>query len=112
MKILFTAEGIEWNSPVDPRFGRSKFFFIYNEETKTIETYDNRAIADEAHGAGPKTAQKMAEYKVDIVITGNGPGGNAATVIQQLGTKVYAGAGDMTIKEAYDAYKKDDLKRC
>ncbi|MDP8203370.1 MAG: NifB/NifX family molybdenum-iron cluster-binding protein, partial [Candidatus Tenebribacter mawsonii] len=86
------------------------FFFIYDEETKEIETYDNRAISNEAHGAGPKTAQKMAEFGVSVLITGNGPGGNAAAVVTQTGTKVFVGAGDMTVKEAYDAYKAGELK--
>ncbi|MDP8204194.1 MAG: NifB/NifX family molybdenum-iron cluster-binding protein, partial [Candidatus Tenebribacter mawsonii] len=66
MKILLTAKGTEWDSKMDPRFGRTEFFFIYDEETKEIETYDNRAISNEAHGAGPKTAQKMAEFGVSV----------------------------------------------
>jgi predicted Fe-Mo cluster-binding NifX family protein len=110
MKILFTSRGTEWDSKVDPRFGRTEFFFIYDEETEKVETYDNRAIANEAHGAGPKTAQKMSEFNVNMLITGNGPGGNAGTVIKQTGIKVFAGAGGMTVKEAYEAYKNGELK--
>ena len=110
MKILFTAKGTEWDSQMDPRFGRTEFFFIFDEETENIEIYDNRAIANEAHGAGPKTAQKMSEYNIDVLITGNGPGGNAATVVKQIGTKVFVGAGGMSVKEAYDAYKNGELK--
>jgi len=110
MKILLTAKGTEWDSKIDSRFGRTEFFFIYDEETEKVETYDNRAIANEAHGAGPRTAQKMAEYGVNVMITGNGPGGNAAVVVKQLGTKVFVGAGEMTVKEAYDAYKKGELR--
>lgn len=111
MKILFTAKGTEWDSKMDPRFGRTEYFFIYDEETKKIETYDNREIANVAHGAGPKTAQKMSEYKINALITGNGPGGNAAAVVNQMNIKVYVGAGDMTIKEAYEAYKNGDLQK-
>ncbi len=110
MKILLTAKGTNWDSKMDPRFGRTEFFFIYDEETDAIETYDNRAIADEAHGAGPKTAQKMTEYNVNVLITGNGPGGNADAVVKRAGTKVYVGAGDMTVKEAYEAYKNGELR--
>ncbi len=109
MKIIFTAKGTEWDSPMDPRFGRTEYFFIYDEDSKKIETYDNRAIENEAHGAGPKTAQKLAEYEADILITGNGPGGNAAAVLQQVGIKVVTGAGDMTVKEAYEAFKNGTL---
>jgi len=111
MKILLTAKGKNWDSKMDPRFGRTEFFFIYDEETENIEIYDNRAIANEAHGAGPKTAQKMSQYDVNILITGNGPGGNAASVVEHTGTKVFIGAGEMTVKEAYEAYKNGTLKK-
>lgn len=110
MRILLTTKGTEWDSKMDPRFGRTEFFFIYDEETEKVETYDNRAIANEAHGAGPKTAQKMSEYNIDIFITGNGPGGNAASVVKQTSIKIFVGAGEMTVKEAYDAYKNGELK--
>ncbi len=110
MKIVFTSKGTEWDSPMDPRFGRTEFFFVYDEDSDKIETYDNRAIEAEAHGAGPKTAQKLAEYNADLLITGNGPGGNAAAVLDQLGIKIITGAGDMTVREAYEAFKRGDLK--
>ena len=110
MKILFTAKGSDWDSKMDPRFGRTEYFFIYDEENEKIETFDNKAIENDAHGAGPKTAQKMAEFGTNVLITGNGPGGNANTVIKELGIKVFVGAGEMTIKEAYEAYKNNQLK--
>jgi len=110
MKILFTAKGVNWDSKIDPRFGRTEYFFIYDEENDKIETFDNKSIENDAHGAGPKTAQKMTEFGVNVLITGNGPGGNANTVIKQLGIKVYVGAGEKTIKEAYEAYKNNQLK--
>ena len=104
MRILFTAKGIDWDSDIDPRFGRTEFFFIYDEENEAVETMDNREIMNQAHGAGPKTAQQLFEYKIDALITGNGPGGNAMSVIEQTGVKVYTGAGGMTVKEAYQAF--------
>jgi len=109
MKIIFTAKGTEWESAIDPRFGRTEYFFIYNEDTDSVETYDNRSIENEAHGAGPKTSQKLAEYGADVLITGNGPGGNAASVLQQVGIKIITGAGEMTVKEAYEAFKSGTL---
>ena len=82
----------------------------YDEETEQVEIFDNRAIANEAHGAGPRTAQKMSEYNINILITGNGPGGNAAAVIDQMGIKVITGASEVTVEEAYEAYKSGKLK--
>jgi predicted Fe-Mo cluster-binding NifX family protein len=111
MKIVFTSKGTEWSSKVDPRFGRTDYFFVYNEESGEITSVDNRAIAETAHGAGPQTAQKLFELKPDVLITGNGPGGNAARVLAQGNLKIYVGAGEMTVKAAYEAYQNGTLKK-
>lgn len=111
MKIAFTTKGINWGSKMDARFGRTSYFVIYDESSKELVSIDNTDSGNEAHGAGPKTAQRLAEYKADILITGNGPGGNAATVLQKAGVDCYIGAGDMTVKEAYDAFKKGSLQK-
>lgn len=111
MKIAFTAKGKKWDSAIDPRFGRTEFFFIYDEEKDQISSIDNTSISEVAHGAGPQTAQKLFESKPDILITGNGPGGNAASILERANLTIYTGAGKMTIQEAYDAYKKGDLKK-
>ena len=111
MKIVFTAKGTDMDAAMDPRFGRTEYFVIYDEDTKSVESFDNRAIEGEAHGAGPKTAQKLAEYGAEVLITGNGPGGNAGTALKATGTEVFVGAGDMTVTEAYEAYKAGSLKK-
>ena len=59
MKIAFTAKGTEWSSMMDPRFGRTEFILIYDEEKEELTNYDNRAIESIAHGAGPQIAQKL-----------------------------------------------------
>jgi len=46
-----------------------------------------------------------------FLITGNGPGGNAASVMNKTGITTYVGAGEMTVKEAYDAFSKGELKK-
>ena len=111
MRIVFTTKGTEWDSQMDPRFGRTEYFVVYDEEKDELSSVSNKEVENEAHGAGPKAAQKLAGLKAKVVITGNGPGGNAATVLQKLGTECYVGAGEMTIKQAYDAYKKGELNK-
>ncbi len=96
---------------MDPRFGRTEYFLIYDDEKDELSHYDNRDSANDAHGAGPKTAQKLFEFSPNILITGNGPGGNAATVLEKTGVKIFIGAGEMTVKEAYEAFKGDTLKK-
>ena len=111
MKIAFTTKGTEWDSKMDARFGRAEYFMVFDEDSKTLTTVNNKDVENEAHGAGPKAAQKLAEIKANILITGNGPGGNAATVLQKLGTTCYIGAGDLTMQEAYDSFRKGELKK-
>ncbi|MDA3886603.1 MAG: dinitrogenase iron-molybdenum cofactor biosynthesis protein [Candidatus Delongbacteria bacterium] len=109
MKIAFTTKGTEWDSQMDPRFGRAEWIVVYDEETEKISTIDNSDVAGEAHGAGPRTAQRLFELEPDVLITGNGPGGNAGTVLKEAGIVSYIGAGDMTVKEAFEAFKKNEL---
>ena len=110
MKIAFTTKGTEWESDMDPRFGRTEFILVYDDEKDEFTSFDNREIENEAHGAGPKTSQKLFEMGANVLITGNGPGGNAASVIEKAGIKCYIGTGEMSVKEAYEAYKNNNLK--
>ncbi len=109
MKIAFTTKGTDWDSMMDPRFGRTEFLLVYDEEKNELIHFDNRAIDDVAHGAGPKTSQKLFELGAEVLITGNGPGGNAATVLEKAGVKVFTGAGEKTVSQALAAYKKNAL---
>ncbi len=110
MNIVFTTRGTEWDSEMDPRFGRTRYFFAFDDGTEEVRTVDNSAVDQEAHGAGPRTAQKLTELGANVLITGNGPGGNAAAVLKATGIEIYVGAGEMTVKEALEAYRKGDLK--
>jgi len=111
MKIAFTTTGNTMDSIIDPRFGRTSYILIYNTENKEITTYDNRAIEQEAHGAGPKTSQKLFELGANVLITGNGPGGNAAEVLQKAEVEIYIGAENLTANEAFEAYKNNCLTK-
>lgn len=111
MKIGFTSKGTSWDSKMDPRFGRTEFILVYDEEKDELTNMDNRAVAEEAHGAGPQTAKVLFDMGAKVLITGNGPGGNAATILEKTGITSHIGAGDMTVKEAYESYKKGDLKK-
>lgn len=110
MKIAFTAKGTDWDSPMDPRFGRTEYFLIYDEEKDELKAIDNREIDAVAHGAGTKTAGMLYDLHPDVLITGNGPGNNAAIALKQSSVKIYVGAGEMTVKSAYEAFKKEELK--
>jgi predicted Fe-Mo cluster-binding NifX family protein len=109
MKIAFTTSGPTMESEIDPRFGRTSYILIYNSESNDFTIFDNRSIDKEAHGAGPKTSQKIFELGAEVLITGNGPGGNAANVLKSASVEIFIGAENMTVKEALDAYQNKRL---
>jgi len=111
MKIAFTAKGTQWDSEMDPRFGRTEYLVIYDDDRDELTSFDNRETAQEAHGVGPKTAQKISELGPEVIITGNGPGGNALRLIDKLDIEVYTGAFNMTVKEAYEAFRNNSLNK-
>jgi len=111
MKIAFTSKGRDWDSQIDPRFGRTEYILVYDQLKDSIESYDNTETASMEHGVGPKTAQKFFDLKVNKVITGNGPGDNAANVLDISGIEVFTGAEGMTVKEAWLAFSNNKLKK-
>jgi predicted Fe-Mo cluster-binding NifX family protein len=110
MKIAFTAKGTEWDSMMDPRFGRTQFILIYDDHNQILTSFNNSAVEHEAHGAGTATAQKIFELSPDVLITGNGPGSHAVQALKQINMRIFTEAHNMTIKQAFEKYKNGELK--
>lgn len=111
MKIAFTAKGTDWEAKIDPRFGRAEYLLLFDEQSEQLSNFDNRDINYVAHGAGPKTAQKLFELSPQVLITGNGPGGNALNILKKFNLKIFIGADGMTIRDAYKAYTNKQLQQ-
>jgi len=71
MKIAITSQGDTLDSAVDPRFGRAKYFIIFNTITKTFAVENNSQNLNAAQGAGIQAAQNVIETGVELVITGH-----------------------------------------
>ena len=110
MKIAFTATGKDWDAMIDPRFGRTEYIVVYDDATDELLVMDNSAVKNEAHGAGTATSQKIFELNPDVLITGNGPGDNAATALGKMNMKIFVGAQDLTLKQALEQYRNGELK--
>ncbi len=110
MKIAFTSEGTTWDSLIDPRFGRTENIVLYNEENEEFTVFDNSAVKNDAHGAGTATAQKIFELQPDVLITGNGPGENAAKALKYIKMRIFAEANNLTLRQAYNNYLNGNLK--
>lgn len=110
MKIVFTTKGNNWDSMMDPRFGRSEMFLVYDDEADTLEEVSNSETLDMQHGVGMQTSKKMINLKADVVLTGNGAGGNALEILKNTGIKLYTGVEGMSVKKAFNEYKNGNLK--
>jgi len=111
MKIVFTTKGNSWDSAIDPRFGRAEMFLVFDDENDNLEVIDNSATESMEHGVGGQSSKKMITVKADVVITGNGAGEKALKILKTTGIEFYTGAGEMSVKEAYEAYKADRLDK-
>ena len=107
MKIAISSTGPDLDAPVDPRFGRCRFFVVVDLSTEEFEAVDNQA-AEMSGGAGIQAAQMVINLDIDAVITGSlGP--NAADTLRIAGVKAYLGAST-TVREALRQYKAGRLR--
>jgi predicted Fe-Mo cluster-binding NifX family protein len=109
MKIVLSATGGSWNDSVDPRLGRAQGLAIYDEQSKELSYISNADGASAEHGAGLQVAKLILDSHADVIITGNGPGSKAGELLAKSNIKIYVGAGDMSLEDAYNAYKNEKL---
>lgn len=109
MRIAVTAQGEELSAPVDPRFGRAKFFVIVDTETGAFSAADNTQNLNAAQGAGIQAGRNVVELGVKAVITGH-VGPKAFTTLQAGGVAVYTGATG-TVADAAEQFKAGKLKQ-
>jgi len=108
MIVAISSEGNDLNSNVDPRFGRAKYFVIYNTETDNYSVIDNKQNINASQGAGIQAAQNVANQNVAIVISGNlGP--KAYDTLTSAGIKTVHWSNG-TVKEAIELIKEDKLQ--
>jgi len=109
MKIVFTSTGKDWDSPVDSVFGKAEGYILYQEEKDKLSWFSNAVNRNTGHGAGIHAGQNVASLGADMVITGGKVGPKASDVLKKAGIKIYIGAGNQTVKEAFSAYKNGEL---
>lgn len=107
MITAITSEGDTTDSQVDPRFGRAKFFLIYNDVFGKWESIDNKQNFQAAQGAGIQAATTITNKNCTILITGHcGP--KAFRALTAAGIDIYL-CDSGTVKEALDKFYKCEL---
>jgi len=105
MKVVVSAQGIDLNSFIDPRFGRCRYFLFIDTDTMRVEAVPN-AAREAAGGAGIQSAQFVVDKGVQAVITGT-VGPNADEVLKRANIPVYRSAG--TVSVVIDKFKAGKL---
>lgn len=106
MKICITSTGDKKDSLADLRFGRCKYFAIYDDEAKEFEFVLNPGVSSQ-QGSGITSAQKIIDIGVKAVVTGN-VGPNAMRLLNASEVKVYSYKGQ-TVEAALKSYNHKDL---
>lgn len=108
MKVLITSQGRELTSSVDQRFGRAKWYVLYDTETEKVNAFENIQNMRAMQGAGIQAAENVARLGADCVLTGHcGP--KAFRALSAADIKVFVGAGG-TVAEAVESFKSGELK--
>jgi predicted Fe-Mo cluster-binding NifX family protein len=108
MKIVITAEGPNMESPIDPRFGRAKYFLLIDSETGSSTAHDNAQNLNAAQGAGIQAAQNVVGLGAEAVLTGN-VGPKAFATLQAGQVAIYTGATG-TVRDALDQWRSNKLQ--
>jgi predicted Fe-Mo cluster-binding NifX family protein len=108
MNVIVTAKGVGLDSPVDPRFGRARYFVLVDILTGELAAHDNALNLNAPQGAGIQAAQTVARLGAEAVLTGH-VGPKAFATLQAAGIKVYTDASG-TVREAIDRLKAGRLQ--
>jgi len=109
MKVAVTSIGETLESPVDQRFGRTRFFILYDTETEAWSVHDNKQNLEAMQGAGIQAGQKVMELGAQAVITGHcGP--KAFATLTAGGMEIYQDA-EGTVADALAALRAGKLKK-
>ena len=107
MKIAVSTKGPSLNSAMDPRFGRTTGFVLFDTESGQSSYLDNVPRQGLAQGTGIQTARLVVDAGADVLITGQ-MGPNAFGVLNRAGIKVLVCSGG-TVQGALQAMERNAL---
>ena len=108
MKIAITAEANEISAKVDRRFGRTKWFAVYDTDTEEWKWIGNEQALNLPQGAGIQAAQHVVNENVEVVLTGHcGP--KAFRTLTAAGLKIVVNVTG-TVEQAAEQYQAGALQ--
>ena len=109
MKLTVTSQGQQLSSPVDPRFGRAKYFIVVDTETGDFTASDNIQNLNAPQGAGIQAGKNVVDLGAKAVVTGH-VGPKAFATLQAGGVSIYTGATG-TVADAVEQFKAGKLQQ-
>lgn len=103
MKIAISAQGRGPESPLDPRFGRTSGFVLFDTDSNAYDYLDHSSSMDQARGAGIRAAQVVADAGVSLLITGREEP-KAEAALKQAGVTVFFSEQE-TVAQALQEYR-------
>lgn len=108
MKVAITTSTPQFNTQLEPRFGRCAYFVIIDTETHDWESMKNPA-ADAMGGAGTRAAQFLSDQEVQAVISGDfGP--NAYATLEAAGIEMFKSQIDQ-VDVLFEKYLSGQLEQ-
>ena len=102
MKIAVTSTGTDFDSQVDPRFGRAAYILVVDSETFDFEVLDNKENVNALKGAGIQAARTVNDKGAEVLLTGFcGPNAFKALKAAKIGVANDAGG---SVRDAIKAY--------
>ncbi len=108
MLIAVSIKEPDLTSELSDAFGRSKYFLLFNSDTKAYEFTLNPYSA-ELGGAGIQSARFLIERKIEAVITAF-MGFNTLRFFDSLNVKVYA-CKNCKVEESIKLFKDSELNQ-
>jgi predicted Fe-Mo cluster-binding NifX family protein len=107
MRIAVTATGKTSDSEVDQRFGRARYFIVFDTDTEEYSVIDNQINVNATQGAGIQAGEVMSRERVEVLLTGHcGP--NAFKTLQAAGVTVVTNASG-SVEDAVKRYMSGEL---
>ncbi|MDQ7785135.1 MAG: NifB/NifX family molybdenum-iron cluster-binding protein [Desulfomonilaceae bacterium] len=107
MRVAITAQGKDLDTEMDPRFGRAQYILIVDTDGTIVDVIDNEENRAAMGGAGISAAKRLADRKVDVLLTGS-TGPNARAALGAAGIAICEGKWG-TARQALERFNSGDV---
>lgn len=109
MKIAIPTSSNDIHESLDPRFGRAKYFALYDDVLQQWSFIPNEQNLSLPQGAGIQSAKHIIDSGANILLTRNiGP--KAFDLLVRADIKIYACNDDLPLAEAVRQFQSGSLK--